>query len=260
MSDLLPFIRISCNRATEYTDRAYRSRVISRWMSQAKGKGLSAIHPFSQQLPQSICSGWQLEYQIIYLETQTLATHQMVDLQEEDVFEALDMLTPTGNDSFDAWRFRFPLAISGDLRQVLVLRTLVKVSFPVDPAGIACQSSGSATTQNLRRSVSSAKVSSERSYRVEFSPTDEAIAFVEAGPAGKLAAVILEIWSRDSATPSYIFRGHHRLGSMQSDPKSGPTNAFLFHPVHPMVVLAEWGRASLWWFEDQGMLQLLHVP
>ncbi|KAK8078858.1 hypothetical protein PG994_002665 [Apiospora phragmitis] len=227
-------ILIGCDHL--HPSKAYRNLDISSWVSQAKVKPSSGLHPRPSQFPQSAYSGWRLEYQIIFLSTQKNAIRQILDLQEDDIFEALSMQLPTGCGPSKAWSFRFPLTISRDLRQALLLRSIS------DKVG---------TLLWFPR---------ERSYRVEFSPTEDAIAFVEAGTAGKLSPQNLEIWSKDPTTSNYLFRGLHQLGFIPTEQKSGSNEIFLFHPVHPMVVLAEWGRAALWWFEDQGALRTAHVP
>jgi hypothetical protein len=178
----------------------------------------------------------------------------MLDLPPADVLEVLRISTESNEQEVAGpWRFGFPVTISGNLRCVVVLRTLWSV-WPDTAAGDEEQlGANTIFSQRLQSRSSTRNLYSNLPYESMFSPMGDAIAFFERNASKTLSPQILEIWSRiDSqsrhAKPEHKFRGRQLIGSIEFERVD--SKSFLFHPSRPCLAFAEWGRASIWCYNE----------
>jgi hypothetical protein len=187
------------------------------------------------------------------------------ELPPEEVLEVVDFSI----DSAGPPTFRFPVAFSPDLNQVVILGCLLRVVRSSEPTGSLhetqyhCQSLHLWSTESNLHAASSVQNSSnggpeasehDNWYRITFSPKVDYIAVLRGSGQpgrknfyGRWRLVIYKDHSSNAGSPDY-----QPIAETSICSNGFATRVFAFHPELPMLATVGLGVTSLWLFFDPG--------
>ncbi|ETS79334.1 hypothetical protein PFICI_09187 [Pestalotiopsis fici W106-1] len=200
---------------------------------------------------QDLCSGWKAQYRIRDISSQQVLFSVMLNLSTAEVLEVLKISNdPINREQSCPWRFIFPVTISADLHRVLILRVLVSLRSGTATGDEKQFGEFAMYSQRLKSHTTVRDFDFRYLYGSTFSPMGDAVAFFEKKTS---STQVLEVWSRAASPPqasanTYVFRGRQLFGGVKTQSPKG--KSFLFHPSRPCLAFTEWGKASIWCFNE----------
>ncbi|KAK7416638.1 hypothetical protein QQX98_005109 [Neonectria punicea] len=221
-----------------------------------EGQERDKIHltePQRETLIRITSQGWKFKYEQRSVQTEKVIMTMEHELPEEDVHELLSQSLASNQPD----RFPFPVALSGDLDRLVVLRTLFTIC-----TGPSSRSDGGKhriKIQRLAGTTPSHEVAASLSqgavaYSPTFSPNGTALAFAVKKPSpGQIKQRNIEIWVlQNPASDDSVFklRGSVTASwlSMINESNENGSFGFLFHPDLPIIIYSDWIQMSAWWF------------
>ncbi|KAL3477514.1 hypothetical protein BJX99DRAFT_257331 [Aspergillus californicus] len=250
--------------STQTSSNGHEVGIIKAWPSQA----------YTERFGTADCSryqdcwshGWTIRFEVVKIATRQPVVKLTFELPPEEVLEVVDSMT----DIAEPPTFRFPVAFSPDLNQVVILGCLLRVVRSNEPTGSLnenqyhCQSLHLWSTESNLHAASGLQNSSngrpeapqhDKWYRITFSPTGQYIAVLRGSgqPGGKhfygrWRLVIYKDHSSNADSPP----DYQPITETSICSNGHATRVFAFHPELPMLAIVGLGVTSLWLFFDPG--------
>ncbi|OTA92268.1 hypothetical protein M434DRAFT_326664 [Hypoxylon sp. CO27-5] len=214
------------------------------------------------------CTGWTVSYEIKRLEDKVTTSHLHFELPRDGV---VDIVLKASNNS---WKFEFPVAFSNDLRQITLLKYLIRIQHSSHSAApsrdFKVQSLLLEKEANMNSSKSIPGYTTETSntscgspsswYHMVFSPNSRYIAVLKgrAKPGTDfyipMEMLILEDRGSDWENPEFqvLVSDCMRVCDLVK------SRFFAFHPTQPSLAIALLGGTALWFFK--GSVRWVPMP
>ncbi|KAL4941118.1 hypothetical protein BDV06DRAFT_223412 [Aspergillus oleicola] len=250
--------------STQTSSNGHEVGIIKAWPSQAFTESFGTADYSRYQDCWS--HGWTVRFEVVKIATRQPVVKLTFELPPEEVIKVVDFMI----DIAEPPTFRFPVAFSPDLNQVVILGCLLRVVRSSEPTGSLhenqyhCQSLHLWSTESNLHAASGLQNSSngrpeasqhDKWYRITFSPKGQYIAVLRGSgqPGGKnfygrWRLVIYKDHSSNADSPP----DYQPIAETSICSNGYATRVFAFHPELPMLAIIGLSVTSLWLFFDPG--------